>query len=405
MSAAAVARSLGAAPNLAVTHPPVASSQFIGVMTGTSLDGLDAVLADFSSFSGFSHFSDAQPRVLGAVSLPYPAALRAEMLALQAGSNGLGVNELHRSRVAGIALSALHSQAVAQLLLATGRSASDIAAIGVHGQTVRHAPHGAQGDAAAYTVQLIEPARIAEATGCTVVSDVRSRDIAAGGQGAPLVPAFHAALCAALPKPLALVNIGGFANVSLLHADGTVQGFDTGPGNVLMDAWAQQHLGQPYDADGAWAAAGQVQTDLLNRLLAHPYFSQTLPKSTGREAFDLNWVSACMAGLSAAPAAVQATLCALTARTVAQAIAQHQNGCQGLYVCGGGALNQHLMALLQAQLSCPVRSTAALGVAPQQMEALAFGWLARQCLCGLAGNVPSVTGARGLRVLGMITPA
>lgn len=370
------------------------SSFYIGVMTGTSLDGLDAVIADFSK---------PQPTVLASVSVDYPAALRSEMLALQAGSNGLGVNELHRSQVAGIALSALHSEAIAALLAKAKANTKPqhIAAIGVHGQTVRHSPNAT----VPYTVQLINASRIAERTGCTVVSDFRARDIAAGGQGAPLVPAFHAALCSASPKPVALVNIGGFANVSLLQADGSVQGFDTGPGNVLMDAWTQQHTGQPFDAGGAWAATGTVDEALLARLLAHPYFTQALPKSTGREAFDLNWLASCMDGLSRSPVDVQATLCALTASTIVHAVQQHQTQCQGLYVCGGGAFNSHLMAQIQAALPCPVRSTEALGVAPQHMEALAFAWLARQCLLGLPSNVPSVTGAVGLRVLGTISPA
>jgi anhydro-N-acetylmuramic acid kinase len=246
-----------------------------------------------------------------------------------------------------------------------------------------------------------------------VVSDFRSRDIAADGQGAPLVPAFHAALCAALPKPAALANIGGFANVTVLQTDSTVKGFDTGPGNVLMDAWAQQHLSIPFDAGGAWAATGTVHTALLARLLAHPYFATPLPKSTGREAFDLNWINRCIAacegGLSITPVDVQATLCELTAHSIASAMHQYAPQCKGLYVCGGGALNTHLMQRLQALLShpspCPVATSAALGVDPQHMEALAFAWLARQCMLGLPGNVPSVTGALGPRVLGCISPA
>jgi anhydro-N-acetylmuramic acid kinase len=323
------------------------------------------------------------------------------MLALQAGSNGLGVNELHRSQIASIALSKLHSEAIAALLIKDNVTPSQVAAIGVHGQTVRHAPNGT----VPYTVQLINASRIAESAACTVVSDFRARDIAAGGQGAPLVPAFHAALCSALPKPVALVNIGGFANVSLLQANGSIQGFDTGPGNALMDAWTQQHRGKPYDDSGAWAATGTVHQELLTRLLAHPYFSQPLPKSTGREAFDLAWLARCMNGLHIAAADVQATLCALTATSIAQAVQHHQPDCQGFYVCGGGAYNSHLMAQIQAAMPCSVQTTAALGVAPQHMEALAFAWLARQCLLGLPSNVPSVTGALGLRVLGSITHA
>jgi anhydro-N-acetylmuramic acid kinase len=372
------------------------STLYIGVMTGTSLDGLDAVLVDFSK---------TQLRVLASVELDYPTRLKNEMLALQSGSDGASANELHRSRVAAIELSDIHSTAITRLLEKAQRNATDIAAVGVHGQTVRHAPNGAQGNTQPYTVQLIDASSIAEATHCSVVSDFRSRDIAAGGQGAPLVPAFHAALCAAVPKPAALVNIGGFANVSLLHADGEVAGFDTGPGNVLMDGWAQQHLGKPYDAGGAWAASGQVHGGLLAQLLAHTYFSQSLPKSTGREAFDLHWLRGSIGDLMITPADVQATLCALTARTVAQAIEAHQPQCQGLYVCGGGVFNTHLMKQIQALLPCPVRSTDVLDVAPQHMEAMAFAWLARQCMLGLPGNMPSVTGAAGARVLGSISPA
>jgi anhydro-N-acetylmuramic acid kinase len=368
------------------------SELYVGMMTGTSLDGLDAVLVDFSA---------RPPRLLASHSCAYPAHLKSQMLALQAGSDGTGLNELHRSRVAAIALSELHSQAFSALLAHTAYQPSQIAAIGVHGQTVRHAP----ALDTPYTVQLIDASRIAQATGCAVVSDFRARDIAAGGQGAPLVPAYHAALCASLPKPVALVNIGGFANVSLLHADGAIQGFDTGPGNVLMDAWTAQHTGKPYDALGAWAASGQCDDALLSRLLSHPYFHQALPKSTGREAFDLAWLSRCMDNRSLAPANVQATLAALTAHTIAQAIVQYSPSCQGLYVCGGGAYNTHLMALIQGAVTCAVHSTAALGVAPQHMEAMAFAWLARQCLMRLPGNVPSVTGASRALVLGTISPA
>jgi anhydro-N-acetylmuramic acid kinase len=241
-----------------------------------------------------------------------------------------------------------------------------------------------------------------------VVSDFRSRDIAAGGQGAPLVPAFHAAICADLPKPVALCNIGGFANLTLLNSDNPIQiqGLDTGPGNVLMDMWIQQHCNKPYDADGAWAASGKIHPVLLARLLAHPYFSQPLPKSTGREAFDMNWLNTALQGLTISPVDIQTTLCELTASSITQAIQQHLPACKTLYICGGGAFNPYLMQRLSALLlGCSVQSTTALGINPQHMEALAFAWLARQCLLGLAGNVPSVTGAAGLRVLGQICPA
>jgi anhydro-N-acetylmuramic acid kinase len=366
------------------------SPLYIGIMTGTSLDGLDAVLADFST---------AKPSILASAALDYPADLRAEMLALQGANDAQGTNELHRSRVAAIDLATLHAQAVQALLHRARLPASAIAAIGAHGQTVRHAPNSG---AHSYTVQLLDAARLLEHSRITVVTDFRARDIAAGGQGAPLVPAFHAAQCAGQSQATVLVNIGGFANATLIQASGAISGLDTGPGNVLMDAWTQRHQGKPYDASGAWAASSAPNEALLARLLQHPYFAQALPKSTGREAFNLAWLDAQLALFPHLDAAqVQATLCALTARSIAAAIAPH--GAQTLYACGGGAYNATLMQALQTALpNCAVQTTDALGVAPEHMEALAFAWLARQCLLGLAGNVPAVTGARGARVLGAV---
>lgn len=375
---------------------------FMGMMTGTSLDGLDAVLVDFEP---------PKPVVLASIALDYPPDLRTEMLALQGANDGAGRNELHRSRVAGIDLAALHAQAAQALLSDARLPASRVQAIGAHGQTVRHAPN--QG-ARSYTVQLLDAARLAEYTGMAVVTDFRARDLAAGGQGAPLVPAFHAALLAQCGKPAALCNIGGFANLTLLRADGAIAGLDTGPGNVLMDAWTQRHLGRPYDAGGTWAASSPPDAALLARLLAHPYFTQALPKSTGREAFHLAWLDTQLREHpQLSPAQVQATLCALTAHSIAMALTlmQHKHDAPhqdcvltGLYICGGGALNNTLMQALQAALPCTVGLSSALGVAPQHMEALAFAWLARQCLQGLAGNVPAVTGAAGTRVLGAVYP-
>ena len=375
---------------------------YIGMMTGTSLDGLDAVLADFT---------DTQPpRVVHSVSLDYPKALAADMLALQAGADGLGVNELHRARQAGIALSALHSLALEKLLLESATSAAQISAIGVHGQTVRHLPpsraRAYEISTQAYTAQLIDPARIAEATGCTVVADFRARDIAAGGEGAPLVPAFHALMVQNLAKPVAVVNIGGFANASLIEPSG-VRGFDTGPGNVLMDAWAQRHLGAQYDAGGAWAASSAPDANVLATLLSHPFFSQPLPKSTGREAFNLAWLDTILREKFAAlsPATVQATLCALTACTILGALQDYGDKLQtlqGIYICGGGAKNATLMAQLAAQAPCPVGSTSVLGVDPQHVEALTFAWLAKCCLARQAIDLSSVTGAAGARVLGAV---
>ncbi|MEN9912087.1 MAG: hypothetical protein RI956_531 [Pseudomonadota bacterium] len=385
------------------------SNLYIGVMTGTSLDGLDAVLADFSVPN--------RPHILAHTSIDYPLDLRLEMLALQASSDGTGINELHRSRVAAIALSHLHVQALQQLLYEASIDSQHVAAIGVHGQTVRHLPPGVCGNhSTAYTIQLLEPARIAEALQCLVVSDFRARDIAAGGQGAPLVPAFHAALSTDTTKPIAFVNIGGFANVTLLNPlknplDITkIQGFDTGPGNVLMDGWIQKHLNQVYDSDGTWASGGRVHQGLLSHLQSHPYFLQPIPKSTGREVFNINWLESILnrdeyLRLKLSPADVQATLCELTAITIAQAVNQYLPQCSNLLVCGGGAYNHYLMQRLSSYIPCSVVTTEIIGIAPQQMEALAFAWLARQCMLGLPANLPKVTGAAGLRVLGSICPA
>jgi anhydro-N-acetylmuramic acid kinase len=389
------------------------SKLYIGVMTGTSLDGLDAVLADFSVSN--------RPHILAHTSIDYPLDLRLEMLALQASSDGTGINELHRSRIAAIALSDLHTQALQQLLCKASINSQQIAAIGVHGQTVRHLPQGVcDKHSKAYTIQLLEPTRIAEALQCVVVSDFRARDIAAGGQGAPLVPAFHAALSADITKPIAFVNIGGFANVTLLNplknslksSLDTIetQGFDTGPGNILMDSWIQKHLNQVYDANGAWAASGQVHQGLLLCLQSHPYFLQPTPKSTGREAFNINWLESILnrdeyLRQKISPADVQATLCELTTISIAQSINQHLPQCSKLLVCGGGAYNHYLMQRLSVSVTCDVVTTETIGIAPQQMEALAFAWLARQCMLGLPANLPTVTGAVGLRVLGSICPA
>jgi anhydro-N-acetylmuramic acid kinase len=392
-----------------MSHLTTNSSLYIGVMTGTSLDGLDAVLADFSVPN--------RPHILAHTSIDYPLDLRLEMLALQASIDGTGINELHRSRIAAIALSDLHIQALQQLLRKASIDSQHVAAIGVHGQTVRHLPQGVCDKySTAYTIQLLEPTRIAEALQCIVVSDFRARDIAAGGQGAPLVPAFHASLSADITKPIAFVNIGGFANVTLLNPlknplnITSIQGFDTGPGNVLMDGWIQKHLNQVYDSDGTWAASGQIHRGLLLCLQSHPYFLQPAPKSTGREVFNINWLESILNRdeylcQKLSPADVQATLCELTAITIAQAVNQYSPECSHLLVCGGGAYNHHLMQRLSSYVPCDVATTEIIGIAPQQMEALAFAWLARQCMLGLPANLPMVTGAAGLRVLGSICPA
>lgn len=358
-------------------------------MSGTSLDGVDAVLASFSAHGA--------PTLLQAIHLSFPPALREELLAL----TQPGDNEIERAGRASLQLSCLYAEAVSRLLEAGRVDPAAVAAIGAHGQTVRHRPE------AGFTVQLGAPALLAELTGIAVVADFRSRDLAAGGHGAPLVPAFHAAAFAA-GHPRAVVNIGGIANVSGLPARGTqvsVRGFDCGPGNLLLDAWIQRHQGLAFDRDGAWGEDGRVDQALLARLLADPYFDQSPPKSTGREHFNLGWLDARLTG-GEAPQDVQATLVALTATAIAQAIARWAPESFDVLVCGGGARNAALMRSLAARCGeRAVTGTDAHGIAPEHVEALAFAWLAYAHLEHLAGNLPEVTGARGPRVLGALYPA
>ena len=371
-----------------------ASGHCIGLMSGTSLDGVDGVLADFSG---------TQPRVLASHFVPMPAALRAELLAL----NTPGHNELHRASAAAQQLVALYTDAVHALLQRSGLPASAIAAIGAHGQTVRHQPPPA---VPAYTLQLNQPALLAEATGITVVADFRSRDVAAGGQGAPLVPAFHQHVFGQPGRALAVVNIGGIANATALPGDGRVLGLDTGPGNVLLDLWCARHTGQPYDADGAWGAQAHANPALLQQLLSDAYFSRSGTKSTGRDLFHADWLAQHLRGFEHLCAVdVQATLVQLTAHSIAQGLRQlpwQADAVQDVWICGGGACNAALMAALQQQLpQAHVRPTSDAGWPVSWVEAAAFAWLARQTLLGLPGNEPQVTGARGRRVLGAIYPA
>jgi anhydro-N-acetylmuramic acid kinase len=366
------------------------STLFIGVMSGTSLDGVDAVLVDTAeSFHCLAH-----------VAVPMPQTLREHFLQL----NQTGQHELHLAALSANALVALYAQAVQSLLRTTKHQAREIAAIGAHGQTVRHQPQ--LHDGVGYTLQLNNPAWLVEQTGISVVADFRSRDVAAGGQGAPLVPAFHQAVFGVPGETLAVLNIGGMSNISILQTD-KVLGFDCGPGNVLMDLWCHQHLGQRYDHLGQWAASGRVSQALLSRFLQDPFFHAPPPKSTGRDLFHADWLQGHLnatPGLSAAD--VQATLAALTVQTGAQEVLRHAPTAKRLLVCGGGAYNQHLMSLLsQALPEVEVASTEASGLPPLQVEAAAFAWLARQTLLNLPGNLPAVTGARGPRVLGAIYPA
>jgi anhydro-N-acetylmuramic acid kinase len=350
------------------------------------MDGIDAALVEFGGKTLKLHTLVHQP---------FPPQLRDTLLAL----NQAGDNELHRAAQAANALSIGYAAIVQTLLAQTGIDAKNIAAIGCHGQTVRHQPQ------LGYTTQLVNGALLAELVGIAVVCDFRSRDIAAGGEGAPLVPAFHQAVFASPQICRAVVNIGGIANISVLPVNGEVTGFDCGPGNALMDGWVLAHRNQPYDADGAWAASGRVLPELCERLLAHPFFARQPPKSTGRETFHLEWLRGTLSGHER-PEDVQASLCELTAASIAQALDAHCADAKEIYLCGGGARNTALCARLETLL--PGRRIAAsdsLGIAAEAVEAAAFAWLAARTLANEPGNLPRVTGARGPRVLGAIYPA
>jgi len=364
---------------------------FIGLMSGTSMDGVDGVIADFSS----------GVRVLRHAAAPFDDALRAELMAL----NTPGPDELHRAWLAGNALMRAYAGVVGELLAGAGLVPADISAIGAHGQTVRHRPQ--RFDGTGYTIQLAQPALLAELTGIRVVADLRSRDVAAGGHGAPLAPFFHQSMFSRPGETVGVLNLGGISNLTLLRPDGGMQGFDCGPANALLDAWCLQHRGQAYDEDGRWAATGRVLPDLLSVLLAEPFFALPPPKSTGRDLFHRAWLDARLQRFAGAdPADVQATLAELTARACAAEVLRHAPGLARLIVCGGGAFNSHLMARLQALLpGTQVLSSASAGLPPQQVEATAFAWLAMQCVRGEKLALQSVTGARGARVLGGIYPA
>ena len=363
-------------------------------MSGTSLDGVDGVLADFSNAACL--------RVLAHAGVPLPPPLQQELLAL----NSPGANELHRSALAANALVRLYAQVVCDLLDQCQLAPAQVTAIGAHGQTVRHRPRDFDGTG--YSIQLNSPALLAELTGIDVVADFRSRDIAAGGQGAPLVPAFHQGVFGHPGTTVSTLNIGGISNLTVLGPRiNDVLGFDCGPGNVLMDAWCQQHLGHRYDTDGAWAASGQVQAGLLASLLHEPYFAQPLPKSTGRDLFNPSWLASKLQEFThLRPVDVQATLTELTATCCTESVKRYGSDSKELIVCGGGALNRHLMHRLQEHLPrLQVCTSQVHGLPPLQVEACAFAWLARQCVQREAAGLPNVTGARVGRILGALYPA
>jgi anhydro-N-acetylmuramic acid kinase len=371
---------------------------FIGLMSGTSLDGVDGVLSQIDDTGRMT--------VLTHAFVPFTSPFRESLMAL----NQSGPDELHRSALAGNAVSRHYAQVVHALLSQSQRSASDISAIGAHGQTVRHRPLEFDGNedhaAVGYTIQLINPSLLAELCDIDVVADFRSRDLAAGGQGAPLVPAFHAGIFGQAGQCVACMNIGGISNISVLHADGGILGWDCGPGNALMDHWCHTHTGQAFDHNGTWAAAGTVHMGLLQSFLSEPFLQAAPPKSTGRDLFNPSWLSHCLNAWSHLPAVdVQATLTELTALACAQDVRRYAANATQLIVCGGGALNGHLMHRLSHHLpGVALNNSADLGLPPLQVEAAAFAWLAFKTLRRETASLPSVTGARGARVLGAIYP-
>lgn len=366
----------------------MSGNYYIGLMSGTSADAIDAVIVEIS----------ASIKLIGHHSQTLPPHLRKAIHQLTAA----GANEIEQASRLDQQLGDLFAQSVTALLDLVGISPHEVKAIGSHGQTIRHCPTTTH--QRGFSLQIGDPNIIAHHTGITTVADFRRRDIAAGGQGAPLVPAFHRAVFYSEQNNRAIINIGGIANITWLPREGSTLGFDTGPGNTLMDAWIGKHLGQSYDRDGAWAASGKVHSDLLTTLLGDSFFRQNHPKSTGREAFNLLWLEQALLQQqgSITPADVQATLLALTAKTLADSIVRltkEENA--DVFICGGGAYNTHLMATLAHQLPhCRTTTTQELGVAPEHVEAMAFAWLAQQTLKRANGNLCTVTGANKEVILG-----
>ena len=359
---------------------------YLGLISGTSADGIDVALVDCA---------EERVRLLKGITISLAPTLRQQVLALSQGDGSFDIDQYGRLDVQ---LGEAFAAASLALLGAAGVAPEEIRAIGSHGQTVRHRPLGAH----PFTLQLGDASIIAERTGIPTVADFRRADVAAGGQGAPLLPILHARLIATPDEPCAVLNLGGIANLTVLGDANGIRGFDSGPANALLDAWCQLHTGQPVDRGGALAAQGRLDRDLLNALLRDPYFAAPPPKSTGREYFHLRWLDSHLRGRDIAVADVQATLLALTVQSVVHALAEHAPSTRRLWVCGGGVHNVHLMQSLKKALPFPVHSTADFGIDPDFIEATAFAWLARARLRGIPGNVPSVTGARGSRVLGAI---
>lgn len=374
-------------------------SLYIGLMSGTSLDGVDGVLSSIPD-----EYDGGEIGILETAHVPFDELLRQQLMSLQLP----GHNEIEKEALAANRLSVLYAECVYMLLQKKNISAENVRAIGAHGQTIRHRPE------LGFTRQTNNPALLAELTQINVIGDFRSRDIAANGQGAPLVPAFHYAVFGSQHASRAVINIGGIANISILSPDGSVSGFDTGPGNMLMDAWVGKHLKKNYDEDGKWGKSGVCSPELLMALLKEPFFGQTPPRSTGRDLFNLNWLDSVFSTSDSferlEPSDVQSTLTNLTAETITDAIRDHASFVDDIYICGGGAKNPFLMKLIgqllrKKNIPAMLRTSDALGVDPMHVEALAFAWLAHRFMIGKPGNLPSVTGARGLRTLGALYPA
>ncbi len=360
---------------------------YLGLISGTSADGVDAALVRF----------EPHLQLVAARTFPYPSALRERVLALATSSASIALDDYGHLDVQ---IGEQFASAALSLLRDAGIAPGAVAAIGSHGQTVCHRPSGAH----PFTLQIGDPSVIAERTGITTIADFRRADVAAGGQGAPLLPALHAAVFADPAIPRAILNLGGIANITVLGGEG-VLGFDTGPANCLLDAWAARHLGTARDDNGEWARTGHADPHALAGWLTDPYFAAPPPKSTGREVFNLDWLDARLPG-HMATANVQRTLLALSARSIADAVRAHGRGAREVYACGGGVHNDALMQALRDELpNSRVDTTAALGLDPDYVEAVGFAWLARARLRGEPGNLPSVTGARGPRVLGAIYAA
>jgi anhydro-N-acetylmuramic acid kinase len=371
----------------------MSTDYFIGLMSGTSIDAIDAVLVDFG---------DGTPKLIETLNFPIPDSLRTELQTLCQP----GENEIERLGHADTQLGALFAEAVKQLLTNSNLPANEILAIGSHGQTIRHHPEGNY----PFTVQIGDANQIAERTGITTVADFRRRDMAAGGQGAPLVPAFHSAIFHSSDHTRVILNIGGISNITVLPKanDIAISGFDTGPGNGLMDAWIQKHQQQNFDQNGQWAASGKINEKLLTQLLSNNYFAKAPPKSTGRELFNFNWLEQqlSLVAENISEVDVQSTLAEFTAASIANAIEKYGFETSKVIVCGGGVRNSFLMKRLSEHLKpIVVKTTDELSLPAEWVEAVAFAWLAKETIANRPGNVPGVTGASHPVVLGGIYPA